>query len=310
MKKTLILSTMLFSTTLWADYKCDYSLNLSNAAIMLTDVQQVVQQEMQISRGQRSANGVCTQYFIFFGKGQANNYQRKAFTQTRKSINYNLHRLINLSGTLKDFNDALNNNEYVSGTAETKLTPYTNRLFISLPGVDSQNSPISGTYTDNVQARLYSYDSIRSRYTLEQSLNFAISIYVNRKIQISLIDEGGTFDPNSTVKVLDFGNLAQGQELGADLRIVSNTPYRVALSSQNNSRIVHAKGDAVTYSLKSNGGTLSLASSASRPVTLGEGCETTTSGDRYNLRIKILDSIENKSSGLYQDVITITATAN
>lgn len=310
MKFFTALLFILISSNTWSGIDCDYDFSLSNATVMLSENQQVLSQDIQITRGQNSPNGLCTQYFIFFGKGSANNYQRKAYSSGGKSINYNLHRYINLSGTLKDYNDALNSNEYVAGAAESKLTTYSNKFYVSLPGSESQDSPQSGIYTDSVQVRLYSFDNIRNEYRFEKSLNFTISISSNKKIQVSLIDEGEVFDPNSTMKVLDFGNLSQGQEQGVDLRVVSNTSYRISLSSLNNGKLNHSKGDTIEYSLKSNGSFFSMSSSSTSPVSIGNGNPTSTAGDRYNLRIRISGTIENKTAGLYQDIITITATAN
>lgn len=304
------LLSLFFSLHALAAADCQYDMSLNNATIEVTDTDQVIQRDLFLTRDQQSPNGQCTKYRVFFGKGLSNSYQRKAFSIFGRSINYNLHRLVNMAGVLKDFGDALNTSEFVEGLAPSKETTYQNNFFVSVPGIAGQNYPKSEVYVDLVTVSLYAYYEKKNQYQFEDSSVLTVVYFVRDKILISLVDEGGPFDGSSTTKVLDFGILEQYQEKGVDLRVVSNTPYRVRLSSTNNGTLLGPNNAPISYGTKVNGTAVSLGSSNSSPVSIGTGDETDASGDRYNLRFQILTSTANKPSGLYQDQITITAIAN
>jgi len=59
--------------------------------------------------------------------------------------------------------------------------------------------------------------------------------------------------------------------------------------------------------LSQNGGSVNLSSLSQR--TTGSGDQTDSVSDRYNLKVKITGPTPNLPSGLYQDVVTITAIA-
>lgn len=308
MKQVICLLSLLLSLPALAAPECDYNFNVSNATIQVTTDPQVIQVNYTISR-RTGQDQRCENYRIFFSKGQANSYQRKAYFFFFFNLNYNLHSNINQNGVLKDFNDALSPLEYVSGSMPQSNTNYTGSFFISVPAVSTQTYSASGTYNDSVQISIYGYKPQNGQYSFESTNNFAVSLIVNKKIDVSVIDEGSPFDANSTSKVLDFGNLEINSEKGADIRVVSNTPYQIKVSSQNNGKMV-LNSSTVNYQMKSNGSTVSLGSSQSNPVSIGSGNATNSAGDRYNVRFKITEDVENKASGLYQDVITITTLAN
>lgn len=310
MKKIILLTLTFFSLNVFAAQECSYNFQLANATIEILDNSQVVQQNFTISRGQNSPDGLCKKYRVFFSKGLANSYQRKAYMFLFGGyLNYNLHQLVNQSGILKDFGDAVSANEFIEGNSPDRFTTYTNRLFISVPGTGSSVLR-SGTYYDIVQASVYGYNQSSGNYLFEETSNFTVVIYVPKKVYVSILDEGGVFDASSTTKVIDFGILALNQERGADLRVLSNGSYQLKLSSQNNGNLTFSNGETVAYALRVNGSSVSLSGTSSSPVTIGSGDATSNQGDRYNLKVRITESTNNKSAGMYQDIITITAIAN
>jgi hypothetical protein len=292
------------------DYQagCDYNISLSNATIQIGSAAQVNQQDFNISRDV-GANGRCGEYRIFFSKGLANSYQRNAFSVNGSSLNYNLHQNINMNGILKEKNDALSSTEFITGIMSQPDTNYANNFFISAPSLASLNATSAGTYTDNIQVALYGYNPNSQKYSFARVTTFTVTFIVSKKVDISVVDEGAAYDHSSTSKVLDFGLLEMNAERGADVRVVSNTPYQVQLSSTNNG-VLKLGTSTISYQMKSNGANINLLSSQTAPVTIGSGTMTQTTGDRYNLKFKIIEDVDNKSSGLYQDVITITAIAN
>jgi hypothetical protein len=309
MKSFFTLMFLLFTFKSFAINDCDYNFQIANAVMEVLENSQVIQQNISLARGQNSPTAKCSNYRIYFSKGLSNNYQRKAYSLFGNTINYNLHKTINQSGTLKDYSDAVTSNEFLDGQANERYTTYTNRLFISVPGL-ANNIIRSGTYYDIVQVSLYALKDSNSVYTFEVTDTFTAVFYIAKNIQISLLDEGDIFDSSSTSKVLDFGILSQNQEKGADLRVLTNGSYQIKISSLNNGQLKLPSGDTIAYSLRVNNSTVSLSSSAASPVTIGSGDATSNAGDLYNLKVKITENTTNKSAGMYQDVITITAIAN
>lgn len=303
--KILILILMGLSFNAYSQ-NCVYSLNMVNATVEILDSSQVIQQPFTLSRSNANAP-VCQNYRVFFSKGMANNYQRRAFSVAGNSLTYNLHRTVNQSGILKEKNDAIAANEYLEGVTPNKDTTYTNNFFISVPGKTGNSIP-AGYYSDAIQASLYTLDN--GSLIFETNDNLTVLFYVTQVVQVSIIDEGGTFDAGSTSKVLDFGFLSQNAEKGADLRVLSNGSYQLKISSQNNGQLKLSAGDLIAYSLRVNGATVNLASSSGTPVQIGTGSATSNAGDLFNLKVKILEATTTKSAGMYQDILTITAIAN
>ncbi|WPU63918.1 hypothetical protein [Peredibacter starrii] len=307
MKRILGMMGLLLSLTAWADPECEYRLTLSNATVQVLETSQVVELTASLYRGRDTSDSSrCDNYRIFFSKGLANSYQRRAYTILGQYLNYNLHRNNNQTGILKDFGDAINVNEFLDGTSPNRNTTYTQKFYVAVPGLSSTTS--KGIYVDNIQASVYAFKPNSGKYIYEDSTSFTAYFYIPSNIDVSLVDEGGTFDASATSKVIDFGNLEKDQQKGVDLRVVSNSSYKVRLSSANGSKLKGPGTSVVNYSLKVNGGSVSLP--ANTAVEMGSGWATTSAGDKYNLKFQIMDDTKNLQSGLYQDNITITAIAN
>lgn len=301
--KFLIL--LLLAGTAWAD--CDHNLTLGNATIQIQNGTQVIQQPYTIRRTDPS-NGRCSRYRLYFSKGIANSYQREAANTSGARADYNLHQNILTFGTLKDVNDANSFLEYIQGNTPDENVTYSGSFYISVPGFNSQGSLAGGTYTDNIQIRVYSLDN-QNDHELEEVQPFSVNLLVNTTMEISLVDEGGTHNASSTAKVLNFGNLATNQELGADVMVISNTAYQVRLSSLNNGNLKRGTS-SLAYQLKVNNISYSMTSSASSPVTVATGSATGTNPARYNVKVKITGSTSGLVAGEYTDTVTITAIAN
>lgn len=305
--KILSIIAVFFSFQAMAQVKCDYHITLTPVIMMVSDSQQVIEKEIGITRLQPGNS--CRTYRLFFEKGLANSYQRKAFNQGR-SINYNLHPQINLSSILKSAADALSANERIQGVTEDRNTLYTNSFFVSNPGISAQEFPRVGTYTDNVNVAIWKVNQGNGEMIFEETKPLTLSFIVPQRLFVSLIEEGQVFNPTSTSMIIDFGNLRESQEKGADLRVLSNTPYKVSISSNNNGNLRHSNNSVIPYTMKVNGVPVNLLGSSNGSVQIGTGDLTQSAGDRYNLKISINAVPMNQSPGHYQDNLTITATAN
>lgn len=286
---------------------CDHNLTLSNATIQIQNGTQVIAQPYTIRRSDPS-NGRCSNYRLYFSKGIANSYQREAANSSGARADYNLHQNFLMFGTLKDVNDANSFLEYIQGSTNDENVTYNGVFYISLPGTNSQGTLSGGTYTDNILIRVYSVDNSGNQL-LEEVQPFSVNIISNTTIEISLVDEGGAHNASSTSKILNFGNLATNQEMGADIMVRSNTAYQVRLSSLNNGNLVRS-GSQIAYQLRVNNTVYNLSSSSGTPVSVGSGAANGTNPARFNVKVKITGTTTDKVAGDYEDTITITTIAN
>jgi spore coat protein U-like protein len=285
---------------------CDYSVNYGQVTAQVLETKQTLQQSITLTRGQHSPYGICGNYQFYFGKGSAQSYQRHAVSANGHVVKYNLHQNINLNGVLKEQPDALNPQEYVSLNAPDRFVNYHAPFYFSLPDLITQNYPPKGIYNDNVQVVIWTNNE--PGFVFDKATNLAVTIVVPTRLDISLVDVGGGFDASSTSKVFDFGNITENQEKSGDLRVLSNTPYELKMTSQN-SGLLKKGSSSINYMLTVNNIPVSLTGSA--PVSFASGTGTSgINGESFNVRVKIIENTSGKPSGLYQDVITITAIAN
>ena len=304
--KLISLLALFLSFPAWSLSDCGFNLAVTNPVIQLTDTSQVIQLTTRVNRETYSSNSNCVNYRIFFGRGLANSYTRRAFTLFN-FVNYNLHRNINQSGVLKEFGDAATANEWLDGSAPNRNTAYNERFYLSVPGLTGNTIP-RGYYYDNVQVSIYSIRN-NGRLEYDDTTTMTVLLYIASQIDVSLVDEGGTFDASATSKIVDFGILTKNQTKGVDLRVVSNTSYRVRLSSTNGSKLKNSVGNGtVAYSLKVNNTTVNLT--PGNTLEIGSGNNTGNEGDKFNLKFQITDDPTNLPAGNYQDNITVTAVAN
>ena len=303
--KLLSLLTLFFTLPAWSLSDCGFNFAITNPVIQLTDNSQVIQLNTRVNRETWSSNGNCTNYRVFFGRGLSNSYTRRAYTLFN-FVNYNLHRNINQSGVLKEFGDAATTNEWLDGSAPSRNTTYNERYFLSVPGLSGNSIP-RGYYYDNVQVTIYSIRA-NGRLEYDEATTMTVFLYVASQIDVSLVDEGGVFDASSTSKIVDFGVLQKNQTKGVDLRVVSNTSYKVRVSSANNSKLKGPGTSNVAYSFRVNNALVNLSSGSN--VEIGSGDSTNNDGDKYNMKFQITDDTTNLPAGNYQDNITVTAIAN
>ena len=84
--RLIAMMILFFSQAALAQPVCDYHFNLENATYMADDSPQVIRQDIGVYRGQNSPSGRCDIYRLFFAKGLANDYQRKAFDPNGASM--------------------------------------------------------------------------------------------------------------------------------------------------------------------------------------------------------------------------------
>ncbi len=299
--------TLLFLLTTAAQADCGYTINMGSFMAAVREDAQVLPHSLTLERTQSSENN-CGTYRLYFGKGYANSYQRRAYSGIR-SVTYNLHPTINTGNILKERGDA-GPNEYIVGQAPSKNVPYTSSWYVSVPSLYSLFSSPAGVYTDVVPIYVYQVKS-NGDVDYETTRYLTLSFTIPRFVELSLVPENANHDPSATTYVMDFGELSPGEELRADLRVMGNVGYGVSITSLNGGRLMNGMDTGVPYQIRVGSANYFTPTPAGSPHQVAQRYfGTDTDGERYNLRVKIGNFTSSAlSGGDYQDVVTITVQA-
>ncbi len=285
--------------------QCDYNIQAPSFAANLTRANQTLESSMSVSRGSSSTPN-CGTARIYTGKGQANSYDRRAYSGGN-SVPYNLYSSINLGNPLKDYPEAVAG-EYIevfmsSSNAAVPVTAY-----VALPNLDTIFSTPPGVYTDVIPFHYYAVRSNGS-LDLQTSRYVTISIQIPRFAELSLVSQNAPHDAAATQYIMDFGALETGKERRADLIVLGNVGFGVLMSSQNGGRLVNGVSH-VQYRLQiGNGPQLNLSPAGNQYQVIQRPTATTLAGSRYPLNITLQNVPTSLATGAYEDVITITVQA-
>jgi spore coat protein U-like protein len=302
----LIFFNIFISVNVNAD--CGYHLEAPNFSYVVSTNNPAVQSNLSLYR--EKSNGPCSHFFLTFSKGSAGNYIRSAKNSfNNELLYYNIYKFGNSTGVLKEVNDISSDEETIADTIlknETKTYSY----YVSL-APSGATPPAAGTYLDHIQIQAYS-GTFNNTKSFEDHREITLSFIVAKFTSISLVDSGGLYDPAQTSKTLDFGELTTGEELGFDIRIVSNSGYRLKISSSNNGSLKLANSldtaGNITYQFYANGSLIGLDHSGSSPVTIASGGGVTSpQGAQVPIRVVIGNVDSTKLPGSYQDYLTLTA---
>lgn len=295
----------------WAEsaysQNCNYQIDLNSSfTAEVNSNEQILAHETSLTRPNNSPTPRCQDYQIYFGKGQANSYQRKAYSGV-DSVSYNIYADASKGSVLKDYPDATTG-EFLSGRAPSKNTPYTESFYIAVPSMTELFSQGPGVYVDVVALNYYAKRN-NGQVDFQTSRYLTIQIRIPRFVEMSLVPENAPHDPNSTTYLMDFGQMNSNEQLGADLRVVGNVGFGVMMSSSNGSKLVNNQ-DSVGYQIKVGQGGYQTLSPAGALYQVAQSTSSTSlNGKRYNLQVRLGEVGGNLESGSYEDVITITIQA-
>lgn len=279
--------------------------------VTISDSQQTLPYSLVLSRGQTSNGPSCENYRLYFGKGNANSYQRQAFSGSN-TINYNLYKEINRSTILKDFSDA-GSTEFITGYAPSKLTPYTSTWYVGVPNIyDNFSSSPAGVYTDVIPVNIYHIKNNGS-VEFQTARHVTLSFTVPRFVEMSIVDQNQPHDSSSTTYTMDFGEISSNQQLQADLRVVGNVGYSVSLTSANGGVLKNtnpSSSSQISYSIQIGNGSFFSPTNANSPYFLFDtNTPTTIAGNRYPLRVRLATVLADPEDGDYAESITFTIQA-
>jgi hypothetical protein len=242
-------------------------------------------------------------FFVTFSKGSSVNYNRKLY-YNNSTLDFQLASDPQFNNVLMDFPELNNeNNALVSklqGNEDKKKLSY--RAKLTLPSLVHPR----GNYADTFTLSLYK-GKINGAYTLQSTRNVTFYYGILSSLSLSLVDSGAPYDPNDNGQNINFGTLEQGKRESFDLIVVSNSSYRVQFTSQNGGRLKHQSNNSyIEYITQINGSQVSLSAPT---VAVNDSSNTANTGRRFPINFTV-GKVSDKAAGVYQDMITVTVTAN
>lgn len=302
--KYLFLSLFLLPTV-FAARECRYSVSVNNFVGTLTDNEQAVSHSFTVKRGSGSRR--CRNFRAFFSRGRAGNYNRQA-TDSGTSIPYNIYGNSNLTTVLKDYPDALQSNEYISGYLPSRNTNYSFDFYFKQVSLDSVFSSGTGYYGDNIQISFYSVNR-NGELNYENTAYLYLQLIIPRYAELSLVPFGGTHDPTSTNYVMNFGDLTSNEVQSASLNVKGNVAFGVYMSSQNGSVLKNGNSN-VPYQIKVGPVNYrSLSNPGQETYIFQRNSGTSINAENYPIYVKLGQVPSNAEVGEYEDIITVTVKA-
>ncbi len=293
-----------FTFNAWSQ-ACNYSVSLGNFTASVQPVAQVLPHSFILSRPTNSSESNCPTYYAYFAKGQANSYQRRAYSGGN-SLRYNLYNSVNMGNVLKDFGDA-GPSEFLIGFVPQPNSPRTSTFYVEVLDQASTFSIPPGVYTDTLPINIYALRENGS-IDFQRTAWFTLSFTITRYAEVSIVPVNAPHDPNATTYVMNFGAMTPQQELQADLRVKANVPYGIWVSSLNGGQLRKVPNTTpVPYQIKI-GNTNFVTPSTSNQWVLNEGSPSNTSGRPYLLTVK-LGNFTSLDDGDYEEAVTITVQA-
>jgi hypothetical protein len=254
-------------------------------------------------RVRRSGNGGCN-FFLTVDNGGAGSYtsRRLSHSDYMGFIPVQICADAACSVVLKHFPEATSAADVLAGSFPNGHNPQEN-YFSFRPRLGTADYQRYGRYEANFNMRLYE-GTVTGSHSQEDIEDFRLRYDMSKRIDLSIVSTGAAFDPSSTSKTLNFGNLSTGQEMGFDLVLKYNAGYLVKMSSQNGGKLKHLSQNAsVPYTLTLSGNPVSLSTI---PSVVAWGIFVNPYGGlRLPGKVKI-GTVGGAQAGVYQDSVTIT----
>jgi spore coat protein U-like protein len=284
--------------------KCHMEASTSNITLSWGNFGSTIPGTVSMVRERDVNSFLCYLYSYGFGTGNANSYNRYLMNSSGDTIQYNIYQASGYNNVLVELSDVSQTSEAIWGWTLSKNVSYSNQYYLQVLADQNSTYP-SGVYTDTIPVRLYSGLPFNDP-VLEDIKNIQITLSIMSDISLSLVDVGSPFDPADTHQTMDFGELTTGESLEADLKVLSNSGYRVYMESENEGKLKNlTENTTIDYDLYVNGRKKRL--NRRRRVAQGRN-STPTTGDNYRLRVQI-GNVSGAKAGTYTDNITITAEA-
>ncbi|MEH0860368.1 hypothetical protein [Halobacteriovorax sp. DPLXC-1] len=301
----VIIFILLLPIYVFAARECDFTVSSNNFVGTLTNNVQAVSHSFSIRRS-NNANR-CRTFRAFFSRGGSGNYNRQASSGT-SSIPYNLYGDSNLVTVLKDYPDATQVNEYITGSLIDNNTNYNFNFFVKQLDLDSVFSTGDGYFGDNLQISFYSVENNGS-LTYENTAYFYLQLIIPRYAELSLVPLGASHDPTSTQYVMNFGTLTSNEVQSATLNVKGNVGFGVYMTSQNGSALKKGSSN-IPYQIKVGPTNyVSLSNAGQETYMFQKNTGTSINAESYPIDVRLGTVPDSAETGTYEDVITVTVKA-
>ena len=287
------------------DYRSNYSL-VSDPVSLQVNMRRI----NRIGQNDDGRGFLCYLYSYGFDEGNAGSYNRFMTNNRGDRLYYNIYNSNGFQNVLRDIDDISQNGEAILGYALSRNTWYSDSFDFRLI-IDNSVLVPTGNYTDTVAIKLYSGFPFNFP-ALERTRNLNLRITVDPLVYVSIVSVGAPHDPGQTSYTMNFGELETGERLAADLKVVSNTPYKVFFESQNGGVLKNtnpSSASEVNYQLFLNSSLVTFPGPSTRVEIIDSSSVTPPGGETYTLEAEI-GNVTGKEAGSYVESITITAEAN
>lgn len=246
-------------------------------------------------------------FFVTFDYGLSPNYASRSLKYwLTYTWPFQLYKDSGNTQVLKNFPQVNDLNDVLSGSLPDKggndaqiSMPYWVTVDMSAPWRQQ------GTYSEWITATLYK--GTLSKYEFVRSVTVAFYMNAPKRVDISVVPSGGSFNIADTTETMDFGTLATGTTRSCDVIVKYNAGYILYASSQNNGRLKHETAAAyIPYTATIGGTTVNLSSSASNPVQVKRELGSSPSSGKILPTSVTIGNYTQDQSGNYNDIITLT----
>ncbi len=249
------------------------------------------------------SGGITGRYALGFSEGASGDFAARTLigpggvTMDYQIFDNAVDRLI-----IKDLVASPDASELITGTAIIGGTDVPFEAAV----LQSQMVP-PGLYQDSVTVLLY--EGANGVDGLKETAPMGISVDVPAFVTLSLVTTGGAFDPALDTMTLDFGALAQGGQRDMEVLVRANVNFGVDVESANLGSLSNIDiGDpsTVPYQMTVDASPVDL--SAGPVNVVSDVGPTPLGGNRYAV-VFTIGSLGGASAGAYEDVLTVTVTA-
>ena len=238
-------------------------------------------------------------FFVTFSINSSGNLPRN-LSSGANILHYQIYDSLSQNNVLSDLPTA-SINEVLSGVFSPDEMEKRFTYFVVIPALQIQPP---GTYQDSVTLTVH--EGTLNSYKSDRSTVITIATQVARLVELSIVNRGQPFVPESVTKELNFGGLEEGKSLGFDLRMRSNAGYTVTIESENNGFLKHTSlndNSSIPYTFTLGGMLLDLSRGPITPIS--KNVITTAEGDPYEGLVTV-GTTKGASAGNYRDTITLT----
>lgn len=257
------------------------------------------------------ASGTCNYRIGASAPGGGNRQLRSGSNR----LNYNLYVSPTFTTANRWLSHTLNTSSFLLNGSFTGTGPetQTRTYYFHIP---PQQIVRPGNYTDTSTNVTFCQGQFFESCSSSIVFEIDFSAFVPNVAQLSLVASGSTiFAPLSLHYMMDFGILtpsASNSIQALNMLVRGNNGFRVTMQSENLSRLLNTDGVTpgnIPYTIRVSGTNRNLAGGGVVQVASQNGL-TALNGIAYPVQVTLGTVPADLGAGTYQDVITVTVTAN